>query len=72
MLQAEVVAAVPAFPSGFTVMVKDCGVHMQAGEVEGVTIIVAVCTEVTFAALKERFPLPLADKPIDGLLFVQL
>ena len=58
---------------GFTVMVKLCEGpgHPLA---DGVTVIVAFTDAVVrLTAVNEgRFPLPLAVRPIEGLLFVQL
>src|SRR5262245_54448601 len=59
--------------SGFTVIVNDCGVPVQP-LLTGVTVIVAVTGEVPLlVALNDAMlPLPLAARPIDVLLFVQL
>jgi len=58
---------------GFTMMVNVLG---TAGQIpfEGVTVIVAVSTTLpVFTAVKAGIsPLPLAARPMDGLLFVQL
>ena len=58
---------------GFTVMLNVIGVPVQV-LLTGVTIIVAVTVEFeVLVAVKETIlPVPLADKPIEGLLFVQL
>jgi hypothetical protein len=59
---------------GLTVMVNDCGAPGQPTATHGVTVIVAVTGAfVKLIALKAAiFPLPLAAKPMDVLLFVQL
>jgi hypothetical protein len=66
-------AAVGAVDNAFTVIVNVDAVPGQPFAV-GVTVIVAVTAdEVVFTAVKEAiFPLPLAARPIDGVLFVQL
>lgn len=62
--------------NGLTVMVNVCGVPLHVGELPavGVTVMVAVIAEaVALAAVKEAMsPVPLAAKPILGVLFVQL
>ncbi len=57
----------------FTVMVKETGIPGHPFAV-GVTVIVATTAVVpVFVAVKEAMlPVPLAAKPIEGLLFVQL
>lgn len=58
---------------GFTVMVNDIVVPIQPEGDVGVTVIVAVCTFKPPKAINDgMFPLPLAAKPIDVLLFTQL
>ena len=58
-------------PAGFTVIVNVCAGPTH--ENVGITSIVAVMgASVLFSAVKEIFPLPLAPKPMDVLLFVQL
>ena len=62
---------------GFTVIVKDFGVplHVKLPLVyTGVTVIVAVTRDVpALIAIKEAMsPVPLAPRPIEGVLFVQL
>ncbi len=54
-----------------TLMINVTGIPVQPPAL-GVTVIVPVCTVAALAALKLRFPLPEAGKPIAGLLFVQL
>lgn len=58
---------------GFTVMVNDPGVPEQL-LAEGVTVMVAeTATLPVLTALNEGIgPLPLAARPMDGSLFVQL
>jgi hypothetical protein len=58
---------------GFTVIVKVRGVPVQP-LAEGVTVMVATTgVLVLLVAVKEAMlPLPLAARPIDGLLLVQL
>jgi hypothetical protein len=63
---------------GFTVIVKVIGVPVHTaptlGEVTGVTVIVAVTGVVPeFCAVNDGIlPLPLAARPMEGVLFVQL
>ena len=59
---------------GFTVIVKLRGVPAQPKADEGVTVMVAVTgAAVVLVAVKDGiFPVPLAARPIDVLLFVQL
>ena len=66
-------AGCTTFGVGLTVMVSDFGTPGQPAA-DGVTVIVAVTGVVPkFVAVKAGiFPLPLAPKPIDALLFVQL
>ncbi len=58
---------------GFTVMVKLCAIPVQPNT-EGVTVIVAVMgiLVVLIAVNAGIFPVPLAVKPIEVLLLVQL
>lgn len=57
---------------GLTVIVNVMGVPV-CGLNTGVTVIVATCWEVTFAAVKlAMFPVPLEARPIAVLLLVQL
>ena len=56
--------------SGFTVMVKVCAGPVQPPKL-GVTVIVPVCVDITFPALKFKSPFPEVPKPIAELLFVQ-
>ena len=58
---------------GFTVIVNVCGVPVQP-TADGVTVIVAVTGAlVKLIAVKAAiFPLPVAARPIEVLLFVQL
>ena len=58
---------------GLTVMVKLIGVPVHA-PVDGVTVMVAVTAVApAFKAVKEAIlPVPLAARPIDVVLFVQL
>ena len=58
---------------GLTVMVKFIGVPVHA-PVDGVTAMVAVTAAAEiFKAVKEAIlPVPLAARPIDGVLFIQL
>lgn len=84
LVNAIVVMAVPvqmvcaagvatAFGVGFTVIVKLTGVPVQVPSA-GVTVMVATTGAVpVFTALNEAIlPVPLAAKPTDGVLFVQL
>ena len=62
---------------GFTVMVNDNGVPTQLTPAlvkVGVTVIVAVTAVVPIltAVNENMFPLPLAARPMDGVLFTQL
>lgn len=61
---------------GLIVIVNVCDDAVQAGppEKDGVTVMVAVTGEVPLnvGVNDGIFPVPLAAKPIDGLLFVQL
>ena len=62
---------------GFTIIVKLRGVPLQVMlplVYAGVTVIVAVIGEVpVFTAVNEAMsPVPLADNPIEGVLFTQL
>ena len=59
---------------GFTVMVKLIGTPVQPFVVVGVTVMVAVIAFVKlFAVVKDGIlPLPLAAKPMEGLLFTQV
>ena len=59
---------------GFTVMVKVIGTPAQPFVVVGVTVMVAVVALVKLFAVTNDgiFPLPLAAKPIEGLLFTQV
>ena len=63
----------PIVGVGFTVMVKFCEVPVQPLNV-GVTVMVAVTGEaVAFVAVNDpMLPVPLAPKPMDVVLFVQL
>lgn len=62
--------------NGLTVIANVCGVPLHVGELPdvGVTVMVAVIAEaVALVAVKEAMSLvPLAAKPILGVLFVQL
>ena len=62
-----------AFGVGFTVMVNVAGVPTQAPKA-GVTVIVATTGAVpVFTAVKDAIlPVPLAAKPMEGVLLVQL
>lgn len=57
---------------GFTVMVNDSGVPVHPFAV-GVTVMVATsgAVPVLVAVNEGRLPVPLAARPIDGLLFAQ-
>ena len=57
--------------TGCTLRVKLSGAPTQV-PIAGVTLMVAVSVAGTIAAVKFKFPLPLAGKPIVGLLFVQV
>ena len=63
---------------GFTVMVKEAGVPVQEAPLlayTGVTVMVAVTGAVpVLTAVKEGMvlPEPLAARPMEGVLFVQL
>jgi len=59
---------------GFTVMVNVMGAPVQPDGVVGVTVIVAVVALVSVLLVVNDgiFPVPLAAKPMDGLLFTQL
>ena len=59
---------------GFTVMVKLIGTPVQPLVVVGVTVMVAVVALVKlFAVVNDGIlPLPLAAKPIEGLLLTQV
>ena len=59
---------------GLTVIVKVIGAPVQPFAVDGVTVIVAVVALVRllFVVNDGILPLPLAAKPIDGLLFTQV
>lgn len=65
-------ATAPTLAVGFTVMVKVAAIPEQPPAV-GVTVMVAVTgTLLVFTAVKlDMFPVPLAAKPILGVLFVQ-
>ena len=61
-----------SFGVGFTVIINDVGKPIQK-DVDGVTVIVPEMGKaVVLDVVKEIFPVPLAAKPIDGLLLVQL
>ena len=66
-------AGCTTFGDGLTVIVKDSGVPEQVKCV-GVTIIIAVtgALPVLTAVNAAIFPVPLAGKPIEGLLLVQM
>lgn len=55
---------------GLTVMLKVCAAPAQE-PIWGVTVMVAVSVAATLAVVKFKSPLPLAAKPMAGLLFVQ-
>ena len=59
---------------GFTVIVNVMGNPVQPDGVVGVTVIVAVVALVSVLLVVNDgiFPVPLAAKPMDGLLFTQL
>jgi len=59
---------------GFTVMVNVIGAPVQPDTIEGVTVMVAVVALVNVLDVTKDgiFPLPLAAKPIDGLLFTHV
>jgi hypothetical protein len=59
---------------GFTVMVNVIDAPVQPDMIEGVTVMVAVVALVKlFAVTKDGiFPVPLAAKPIDELLFTHV
>jgi hypothetical protein len=59
---------------GFTVMVNVIGAPVQPDAVFGVTVIVAVVALVSVLLVVNdgMFPVPLAARPMDGLLFTQL
>lgn len=59
------------FGKGLMVMLNVCAVPVQL-PCCGVMVMLAVCTRLVLAAVKFRAPLPLAARPIAGLLFVQL
>ena len=68
----SIVAVMVRVGLGFTVMVKVTGVPLSDPNT-GVTVIVAACWDVTFAAVKlAMLPVPLAARPIAVLLLVQL
>ena len=60
--------------TGYTVMVKVMGAPVQPVAVVGVTVIVAAVTFVRLLAVVKDgiLPVPLAAKPIAGLLFTQV
>ena len=76
-LQTTWLVTVFTVGTGFTVMVNIVGVPVQVTAplvYEGVTVIVAVTgTAVALVAVNEPiFPVPLAARPMDGVLLIQL